>query len=137
MTLSFFGTLQRELEKMHSGQQTVSHSGARGQPAAADLLRVCSFLAPEAIPLELLSEGASHLGPRLAPVAADTYLLDQAIESLLRYSLVRRDAGSNSLSVHRLVQTVLYSSTIGCRRSEEGSLSHYSGNRHCAHHWYL
>ncbi|MBV9689626.1 MAG: tetratricopeptide repeat protein [Ktedonobacteraceae bacterium] len=75
--------------------------------AAADLLRLCAFLAPEAIPLELLSQGAAHLGPQLAPVAADAYLLNQAIESLLAYSLVGRDAGSNTLSVHRLVQAVL------------------------------
>jgi tetratricopeptide (TPR) repeat protein len=75
--------------------------------AATDLLRLCAFLGPEAIPLELLSQSASHLGPQLAPVAADAYLLNQAIEALLAYSLVRRDAGSNTLSMHRLVQAVL------------------------------
>jgi tetratricopeptide (TPR) repeat protein len=123
--------------------------------AAADLLRLCAFLAPEAIPIELLTQGASylglssigfsekllaklpvrpmaklsmsallqriarlirpknlylkaaHLGPQLAPVAADPYLLNQAIEALRAYSLVRRDAANNTLSMHRLVQAVL------------------------------
>ena len=36
-------------------------------PAAADLLRLCAFLAPDAIPEEILTEGASLLGPVLAP----------------------------------------------------------------------
>src|SRR5439155_9676117 len=57
------------------------------QPAAADLLRLCTFLAPDAIPEELLTSGAPHLGEQLAPVAADPLLLTAAIESLRAYSL--------------------------------------------------
>ena len=79
-------------------------------PAAADLLRLCAFLAPDAIPETIITEGASHLGALLAPVGADPYLLNQAIEELCAYSLVCRDAGSDGetqLSMHRLVQAVL------------------------------
>ena len=51
-------------------------------PAAADLLRLCAFLAPDAIPETIVTEGASHLGSQLASVSADAYLLNQAIEAL-------------------------------------------------------
>jgi tetratricopeptide (TPR) repeat protein len=79
-------------------------------PAAADLLRLCAFLAPDAIPEAIITKGAPHLGTLLAPVGADPYLLDQAIEALRAYSLLQRDTRSgadNLLSMHRLVQAVL------------------------------
>jgi tetratricopeptide (TPR) repeat protein len=79
-------------------------------PAAADLLRLCAFLAPDAIPEEMITQGAEHLGPQLASVGADAYLLNQSIEALRAYSLLRREISSGtapSLSVHRLVQAVL------------------------------
>ncbi len=76
-------------------------------PAAADLLRLCAFLAPDAIPEELLTEGAQELGEMLAPVAADAYLLNQAITALRAYSLLTRDPQAQTLTVHRLVQAVL------------------------------
>jgi tetratricopeptide (TPR) repeat protein len=75
--------------------------------AAAVLLRVCALLAPDAIPEELLSEGASELGSVLAPVAADPIKLNEAIEVVRRYSLLKRVAKTNTLSIHRLVQEVL------------------------------
>jgi tetratricopeptide (TPR) repeat protein len=76
-------------------------------PAAADLLRLCAYLAPDAIPEEILTQGAKHLGPVLGPVASDAFLLGQAIEALRAYSLVGRDPGLQTLSVHRLVQAVV------------------------------
>ncbi|HYU75002.1 MAG TPA: tetratricopeptide repeat protein, partial [Ktedonobacteraceae bacterium] len=82
----------------------------QNNPAAADLLRLCAFLAPDAIPEEVVTQGSEHLGPQLAAVGADSYLLNQSIEALRAYSLLRREASSGiapSLSVHRLVQAVL------------------------------
>jgi tetratricopeptide (TPR) repeat protein len=76
-------------------------------PAAADLLRLCAFLAPDAIPEELLSKGARELGDILAPVALDAYQLNQAITALRAYSLISRDAQAQALTVHRLVQVIL------------------------------
>ena len=76
-------------------------------PAAADLLRLCAYLAPDAIAEEILTQGAAHLGPVLGPVASDAFLLGQAIEALRAYSLVGRDPGLQTLSVHRLVQAVV------------------------------
>ena len=76
-------------------------------PAAADLLRLCAFLAPDAIPEELLTRGAAELGAVLGDAAADPFELDKALEVLRRYSLVRRDGSMHMLSIHRLVQAVL------------------------------
>jgi tetratricopeptide (TPR) repeat protein len=76
-------------------------------PAAADLLRLCAYLASDAIPENIITQGAPHLGPVLAPVAADPFLLNQAVEALRAYFLIQRDPRTKTLSVHRLVQTVL------------------------------
>lgn len=76
-------------------------------PAAADLLRLCAYLSPDAIPEETLTAGASLLGPTLAPVAADVFRLNQAIETVRACLLVRRDPKEKTLSIHRLVQAVL------------------------------
>jgi tetratricopeptide (TPR) repeat protein len=76
--------------------------------AAAELLQFCAYLAPDAIDEEIIIQGASFLGPVLSPVAADLFLLNQAIEVLRAYSLVRRDSKASTLSIHRLVQAVLH-----------------------------
>ena len=74
--------------------------------AASELLRLCAYLAPEAIPLDLVSQEAAELGPVLAPVVAHVLALDAALETLQVYSLVRLEAESRTLSLHRLVQAV-------------------------------
>ena len=79
-------------------------------PAAADLLRLCAFLAPEAIPEKLLTEGAKELGEVLAPIATKAYQFQQAIDVLHNYSLIKRDSRTSTLTVHRLVQAVLRNS---------------------------
>ncbi len=76
-------------------------------PAAADLLCVCAYLAPDIIPEEILTAGASSLGLILAPVADDPFRLNQALEALRAYSLLRRNPTEKTLSIHRLVQAVL------------------------------
>ena len=76
-------------------------------PSAAELLRLCAFLHPDAIPEEILTKGAAELGPVLSPVAADPLLLNRAIQVLRRYSLVKRDPDARLLNLHRLVQVVL------------------------------
>jgi tetratricopeptide (TPR) repeat protein/transcriptional regulator with XRE-family HTH domain len=79
----------------------------KDNPAAADLLRLLAFLNPETIPEEMITEGASELGPVLGLVATDLLQYDAAIEKLLKYSLIRRNSEARFLSVHRLVQAVL------------------------------
>jgi len=82
----------------------------RQSAVAADLLRVCAFLSPDAIPEELIVEGASQLGSQLKTIAEDAILFDEAISTLLRFSLIRRNREDNTLSIHRLVQVVLKAS---------------------------
>jgi len=79
----------------------------QANPAAAELLRLCAFLDPEAIPEDIITEGAAEAGPLLQPVAADPFQLNEAIEVLRTYSLIRRNAEARTLNMHRLVQVVL------------------------------
>jgi hypothetical protein len=76
-------------------------------PAAAELLKFCSFLRPDAIPEELFREGAPELGPVLSPVASDALVLNDAIAVILKYSLLRRNPNTHTIEIHRLVQAVL------------------------------
>ena len=80
---------------------------ARTHPLAAELLTVCAYLAPEAIPETFFLEGAPWLGSPLETLAADPLQLNGAIKALLAYSLLQRDANARTVTVHRLVQTVL------------------------------
>ena len=81
-------------------------SVARSNPAAADLLRFLAFLHADGVPEEIVLVCSQDLGPTLqglnTPLA-----LNQAVEELLKYSLVHRHADSQTLGMHRLVQTVL------------------------------
>jgi tetratricopeptide (TPR) repeat protein len=79
----------------------------QADPAAADLLRVCAFLHPDAIPEAMLTAGAAALGQQLQSVVTEPLLLNEAIHLLRRYSLVKRDAEAKLLNMHRLVQVVL------------------------------
>jgi tetratricopeptide (TPR) repeat protein len=71
---------------------------------------VSAFLGPDAIPLELFTEGASQLGPVLAEALAtseDPLALNEALEPLTRYSLIRLDVDTQTYSIHRMVQEVV------------------------------
>ena len=76
-------------------------------PGAAELLRLCAFLHPDAIPEAMIIAGAAELGPILQPVAEDEFELNEAIGELRKYSLVKRDPERKILNIHRLVQSVL------------------------------
>jgi tetratricopeptide (TPR) repeat protein len=75
-------------------------------PAAADLLCLCAFLAPDDIPELLLTKGSSKLTPLLA-LANSPIKLNTAIADLQKYSLIGRTSAKKMLDVHRLVQVVL------------------------------
>jgi tetratricopeptide (TPR) repeat protein/transcriptional regulator with XRE-family HTH domain len=79
----------------------------QANPVAAELLRFCAFLEPDAIPEELISAGSAHLGMVLGPGAQDILRLNEAIQQLRKFSLLQRDPGSRLLRAHRLVQAVL------------------------------
>ncbi|MDQ6660021.1 MAG: tetratricopeptide repeat protein [Chloroflexota bacterium] len=79
----------------------------QADPTAADVLRLCAFLAPDTIPEDLLTQGAAELGTVSGDRAIDPFKLNEALEVLRRYSLVRRNRSTHMLSIHRLVQIVL------------------------------
>lgn len=79
---------------------------AESEPAAAELLHLCAFLAPDAIPEELLSEGAAYWPPLLQQTVTDRLSFNHLLEELLRFSLITRRLENRLLCIHRLVQVV-------------------------------
>jgi tetratricopeptide (TPR) repeat protein len=76
-------------------------------PAAADLLSLCAFLAPDAIPEEMITGGTEVLGPVLGSISSDQLRMNEIVEELLRFSLIRRNSETRTLTIHRLVQAVI------------------------------
>ncbi len=76
-------------------------------PLAYELLRLCAFLSPDAIPEEIIARGGSEDGPLLRLAACDPFILDDALAVLGKYSLLHRHSERKTLALHRIVQTVL------------------------------
>lgn len=74
---------------------------------AAGFLRLCAFLYPENIPEEIFTTGAIALGPAWEELGSDLYQFDLLLAAVRRASLIKRDARTRMLSLHRLVQAVL------------------------------
>ena len=111
-------TLQKQLPQTGDYPESVATTWAMNfqeveqtAPAAADLLSLNTFLAPDDIPYELLVHGAAYLGDQLsnalADAADDPLLLPELLEPLTRYSLIRIEPEQNCYSIHRMVQAVL------------------------------
>jgi tetratricopeptide (TPR) repeat protein len=77
----------------------------RQRPAALELLRLCGFLDPDAIDLDLLAAGASMASEILAAALADPLIRAEAARTLTRTGLATA-LGEGRLQVHRLVQAV-------------------------------
>lgn len=75
-----------------------------GNAAAAELLRLCSFFAPDDIPVKMLLEAAYELPEPLEMTAIDDLLRDQALIELSNYSLI--ELHDETISIHRLVQAL-------------------------------
>lgn len=77
-------------------------------PAAYQLLQVCSFYAPEPIARTLFARmPRGSIAPELDSALEDPIRLGQVIREIGRYSLARFNHRNNSLQMHRLVQTAL------------------------------
>jgi len=74
------------------------------QPAAADLLYLCAFLASDDIPRDLIRGGCEHLPEALAVAVTDLIAFNNMVAALRRYSLLEKEG--EAFSVHRLVQAV-------------------------------
>jgi esterase/lipase superfamily enzyme/Tfp pilus assembly protein PilF len=75
-------------------------------PAAADVLRVSAFCAPEPIPFELVEKGAAEISETLADALAQAAIVNEVLSPLTDYSLITMDGAREQFSVHRLVQAV-------------------------------
>jgi len=79
--------------------------------AAVQLLTLSAFFAPEAIPHELILEGATALDEPLASELAnwekDKTPFRQVLSRLADYSLIRRNVAAQTYDVHRLMQEVI------------------------------
>jgi hypothetical protein len=77
----------------------------RVSPAAAQLLDLCAYLAPERIPLDLFTAHTELLPAPLATAADDELAFDEAIAILVDYSLLKR--AETGLQIHRVLQGAL------------------------------
>jgi tetratricopeptide (TPR) repeat protein len=86
----------------------------RRRSDAMQILKFCAFLSPEAIPIEIVRDGASVYVPPLAFITNET-ILNEALSDLLHFSLIDRNEGEihcndgraqtlDLLSVNRLLQ---------------------------------
>jgi tetratricopeptide (TPR) repeat protein len=80
---------------------------AQLDPHALELLRFFAFLSPEALPHEMLRDGASVLSDPLHTLAVNPLAFEAALSTLLRFSLVQRRTDSTSLNMHRIIQIIL------------------------------
>ncbi|MDJ0705956.1 MAG: TIR domain-containing protein [Leptolyngbyaceae cyanobacterium MO_188.B28] len=80
---------------------------AAANELAANLVRACAFLSPDAIPEEIFSDGVKELGDPLSPLAVSKLALTKAIAEAARFSLISRNPRTKTLTIHRLVQEVL------------------------------
>lgn len=86
---------------------TFSLAIQRASPAAAALVRACSFLAPDAIPEMVFTQAATRWGDPLASVASEPLAWLETIREAGRLGLIDRDPKDASLDVHRLLQEVV------------------------------
>ena len=80
---------------------------AEANQAAADLVRGCAFLAPDAIPEEIFTQGGRAWGELIAELVTKPLAWVEAIGEAGRFALIHRDAEDKSLHVHRVMQEVV------------------------------
>ena len=90
-------------------------------PAAAELLHLCAFLAPDRIPEEFLLAGAPYWPETLQAAVADRIRFNQMVAALLAFSLVKRISDERMLSIHRLVQVVVLRNQISQQEQQQWS----------------
>ncbi|MFF7979854.1 FxSxx-COOH system tetratricopeptide repeat protein [Streptomyces sp. NPDC007901] len=80
----------------------------RRDRAAAEMLEICSFFGPEPIPMRLLyGRAVTQALTADTDEPRDEMAVAQLLRLLNRYGLARSDQGSETLTVHRLVQAVI------------------------------
>lgn len=79
----------------------------RHNAGAAALVQIYAYLAPEAIPEDLIKAGTEHLGQEVERLVADPFAYQAAFKALLSSGLLRRQTQAGTVMMHRLVQAVL------------------------------
>ena len=82
---------------------------AAANPTTAHLLRLCSFLAPEPIPVRMLTEAAGIIGPAASRPDGNGAVREM-VRQIVRYGLARSDR--SGLQVHRLTQEIIRDQSI-------------------------
>ncbi|MGW0190095.1 FxSxx-COOH system tetratricopeptide repeat protein [Streptomyces sp. NPDC003362] len=77
-------------------------------PGARQLLDICASMAPEPIPRSMLRASRGiNISPEVDPLLREPIKLNRAIRDLSQFSLIKVDPRSDTLQMHRLLQTVL------------------------------
>jgi len=79
----------------------------KNKPVAVDLLKLLAYMHPDAISEDVLRDGSSALKADLALVLGDPWEINNVVREAIKLSLLRRDAKSRALRMHRLLQVVL------------------------------
>jgi len=77
------------------------------QPLVIDVLRLCAFLSPDAIPEELLLDGVHYYHYASQGTSITREALSDAISLLCRFSFLQHKSNDNMLSIHHLLQLVI------------------------------
>jgi tetratricopeptide (TPR) repeat protein len=92
---------------------------------AAQILEICAFFGPDAIPMRLLYSRAVTRALQLPPRAPrDKLAIGEFLRAINRFGLARTDQGSETITVHRLVQAVLRDQVEEDRRAELRAVVH-------------
>ncbi|MFF5156518.1 FxSxx-COOH system tetratricopeptide repeat protein [Streptomyces sp. NPDC000348] len=77
-------------------------------PGARQLLDICASMAPEPIPRSILRGGRGvNITPQVDPLLRESVKLSRAVRDLNQFSLIKTDPRTDTLQMHRLLQTVL------------------------------
>jgi tetratricopeptide (TPR) repeat protein len=111
---SVFVAFEFAYERICAANETDSDEAKRTAKAAQILLHVCAFLAPDAIPEEIVLEYIKKYAPELAEVAQDKLLWLKVVGKVKEMALIERlkmqdDTGEikYNFDIHRLVQEVI------------------------------
>jgi hypothetical protein len=85
--------------------------------AAGELLRMCSLLHADSIPMAMTATGIGSHWESAGTEEMQRRRVDAAVQTLRRYSLVDRDGGRDALSMHRLVQVAVRSAMDSATRA--------------------
>jgi MinD-like ATPase involved in chromosome partitioning or flagellar assembly len=93
--------------------------------AAVEMLEICSFFGPDPIPMRLLySRAVTQALTMDDDDPRDEMAVAQLLRALARFGLARSDQGSETLTVHRLVQAVIRDGVGGQRWAELRGVVH-------------